>query len=109
MSVVTLIIDSVLLLGIIGVSLYGAARLPAGAQLPMHFGPGGFGNWIPKNVALLLWPATAVVLYAILVLTARSQQASGSNGLSFGLTAALALILVNYVGAIWAAISRGRM
>jgi hypothetical protein len=38
MSIVTLIIDSVLLFG---VSVYGARVLPAGAQLPVHFGPGG--------------------------------------------------------------------
>ena len=48
MSVVTLVIDSVLLLGIIGVSLRGAAILPAGAQLPMHFGP-----------ARVRWPASS--------------------------------------------------
>ena len=41
MSVATLIIDSALLLGIVGVSLYGRATLPAGARLPLHFGPAG--------------------------------------------------------------------
>jgi hypothetical protein len=106
MSHVTLIIDSILLLGIIGLSLYGGARLPAGAELPMHFGPAGYGRWVPKNVALVLWPAIAAAIYVVLALSARSQQASGSHSLSFGLTVALALMLVNHAGALWIAISR---
>jgi len=30
------------LLGMIGVSLYGAATLPAEQQVPIHFGPGSY-------------------------------------------------------------------
>jgi hypothetical protein len=106
MSLTTLIIDSVLLLGIIGVSCYGAAILPARARLPMHFGPGGYGNWVPKNVGLLLWTVISVVIYVILAVTARGQQASGGHGLSIGLTIALAAMLVNNVVAIRIALAR---
>ncbi len=108
MSVVTLTIDSVLLLGIIGVSLRGAAILPAGAQLPMHFGPGGYTNWRPKNVGLVMCPAVGVVVFVILVTTARNQQANSGHGLPLpiGLTVALAILLANQVGAIRAALKR---
>ena len=108
MSVATLIIDSALLLGIVGVSLYGRATLPAGARLPLHFGPAGYTNWQQKTIALVLWPATAVVLYVVLVVGSRSQHDAAGRGLSLpiGLTIALALILVNYVGAVRAALNR---
>lgn len=108
MNVATLIIDSALLLGIVGVSLYGRATLPAGAQLPLHFGPAGYTNWQQKSIALVLWPATAVVVYVVLIVTSRSQHGAGSHGLSLpiGLTIALAVILVNYAGAVRAAVGR---
>jgi hypothetical protein len=82
--------------------------LPAGAQLPMHFGPAGYTNWAPRNVGLLTWPALGAVVYVILVLQARSHQAAGGHGLSLpvGLTLALVLMLVNHVGALRAAVNR---
>jgi hypothetical protein len=49
MSVVLLVIDGVLLVGIVGVSLYGASRLPAGARLPLHFGPPGTPTGSPRS------------------------------------------------------------
>jgi hypothetical protein len=109
MNLAALIIDSVLLLGIVCASVYGAVILPAGAQLPMHLGPGGYTNWMPKNVALLAWPALGVALFVILAATGRSHQAHGGQGhpLPVILTAALALMLVNHVGALRAAVSRG--
>jgi hypothetical protein len=111
MNVATLIISAALLLGIVGVSVYGAAALPAGAQLPLHFGPAGYTNWQQKTFGLVLWPATAVVVYVVLIVSGRNQHDTGSHGLSLpvGLTIALALILVNYVGAARAALSRSRV
>jgi hypothetical protein len=105
-SLITLIIDGVLLLGTVSVSLYGATALPATAQWPLHLGPGGYGNWVPRNVGLLMGPAFATVIFAILVITARSQQADGGSGLPGGLTAALVIMLANQVGALRAALSR---
>ena len=52
MSLTALIIGGALLLAMICVSLYGAAALPPGAQLPVHFGPGGYNRWVAKNTGL---------------------------------------------------------
>jgi hypothetical protein len=108
MTIATVIIDSALLLGIVGVSLCGAATLPAGAQLPLHFGPAGYTNWQQKAVALVLWPVTAVVVDVVLIVSSHGQHDTASHGLSLpvGLTIALAVILINYVGAVRAAVAR---
>jgi hypothetical protein len=100
MSPITFIVLSVLLLGTVGVSLYGAAVLPPTAQWPLHLGPAGYGNWVPRNVGLLMGPAVAAVLYVILLVTARS------SGLPTGLAIALALMLANQIGALKAALTR---
>jgi hypothetical protein len=65
MSVALLVIDSLLLLGMVGVSLYGASALPPGARVPVHFGPGAYNNWVPKSVGLLLWPLGGGVVYVM--------------------------------------------
>ena len=106
MSVAPLAIDSVLLLGMIGVSVYGASALPPGAKVPMHFRPGAYNNWVPKSAGLALWPVGGAAIYLILALHARGQQANGGSGLPVGLTIALAVILVTQVGALKAALSR---
>jgi hypothetical protein len=101
-----LILDGVLLAAIICVSLYGAATLPAGARVPVHFGSiGAYNHWIPKNIALVMWPAAAVLVYVILIVTTR-PAASGS-GPSTGLTIALVVMLVTHSGALRIAKSRG--
>jgi hypothetical protein len=106
-SVALLVIDSLLLLGMVGVSLYGASALPPGARVPIHFGPGAYNNWVPKNLGLLLWPVGGAVVYVILALNARSQQADGGSGLPAGLTIALVVMLVTEVGALRVALRRG--
>lgn len=106
MNLITFIAESILLVGTIGVSLYGATVLPPTAQWPLHLGPGGYGNWVPRNVGLLMGPAIATVLYVILVVTARSQQTDGASGLPTGLTIALAVMLANQFGALKAALTR---
>jgi hypothetical protein len=107
MSVALLVIDSLLLLGMVGVSLYGASALPPGARVPIHFGPGAYNNWVPKSVGLLLWPLGGGVVYVILAVNARSQQADGGSGLPAGLTIALVVMLATEVGALRVALSRG--
>jgi hypothetical protein len=107
MSVALLVIDSLLLLGMVGVSLYGASALPPGARVPIHFGPGAYNNWVPKSVGLLLWPLGGGVVYVILAVHARSQQADGGSGLPAGLTIALVVMLATEVGALRVALSRG--
>ena len=109
MSVVTLIIDAVLLLGIVGTSLFGATHLPAGARMPTHLGPGGYGNWQPKSFALAAYPVIGTGIFVYLAVTARSHQHSGDGGLPIGLTIALAAILASQIGALRAALrSSGR-
>ena len=108
MNAVTLAIGGVLLLGIICVSVYGAKILPAGAQLPLHFGPAGYTRWAPKNIGLLAWPAIGVVAYVILIIQPGGHHAAGGHGLPLrvGLTIALALMLVSHVGALRVAVNR---
>ena len=109
MSVLTLIIDAVLLIGIVGVSLYGATHLPAGARMPTHLGPGGYGNWQPKGFALVTYPLVGTGIFVYLAVTAKSHQQSGNTGLPIGLTIALAAILASQAGALRAALtSSGR-
>ena len=106
MSPVTLIIDGALLLAIIGVSLYGAATLPPGAQVPVHFGPAGYNRWLPKKAGLALWPALGAVVYAIIVATAGDKGTHGSP--ATGLTIALAVIMATQIGALAVALTRSR-
>jgi hypothetical protein len=106
MNLIAFIVESILLLGTVGVSLYGATVLPPTAQWPLHLGPGGYGNWVPRNIGLLLGPGIAAVIFVILIITAHSQQTDGSSGLPTGLTIALALMLANQIGALRAAQTR---
>jgi hypothetical protein len=105
----TLIIDTVLLLAIVGVSVYGAVTLPNDAELPLHLGPAGYTNWQRKNFALVLWPALAVAVYLILVVSGHGQQGTSGRGLPLpiGLTVVLAIMLASHVGALNVAIRRG--
>ena len=107
MNLTMLIIDSLLLLGIVCVSLYGASALPPGAKVPIHFGPASYNNWVPKNVGLIMWPAAGAVVYAILLVTARREQATGGgSGAAIGLTVALVFALITQVGALRVARNR---
>jgi hypothetical protein len=109
MNTAVLIIDSLLLLGILCVSIYGASALPAGARVPIHFGPSLFNNWVPKNVALVMWPIGGVVAYVISIAVARNQQAQGggSSAATIVPTVLLAVILVTHVVALRISLARG--
>ncbi|HEY1920081.1 MAG TPA: hypothetical protein VGH27_31300 [Streptosporangiaceae bacterium] len=106
MSPIALIIGGVLLLAIVGVSLYGAATLPPGAQVPIHFGPGGYNRSLPKKAGLALWPSLAAVVYVIVVTTAGDKGIHGSP--ATGLMIGLGVILVTQVGALVVAVRGGR-
>jgi hypothetical protein len=108
MSLTALIIGGALLLAMICVSLYGAAALPPGAQMPVHFGPAGYNRWVPKNTGLVLYPALGVVAYAIIVVTVRDHQTHGGLGPAVGLSVALGIMLVAQVGALTVALTRNR-
>jgi hypothetical protein len=104
MSSTTLIIDGAALLAMIGVSLYGRVSLPAGAQMPVHFGPGGYNRWVSKGVGLTLWPAIGVLIYVIMIATSRGPGTHGSP--ATGLTIVLGVILVTQIGALAVALRR---
>jgi hypothetical protein len=103
MSVAILIIDAVLLIGIIGVSVYGARTLPPDARLPLHFGPAGYTNWQPKNFALVLWPVIGIVVYIALVVTTHRQHSGHGLPVPVVLTALLVIMLGSHAGALQAA------
>ena len=106
MTLWTIIAASVLLVAIVCLSLHGASVLPEDAELPMHFGLGGYTNWRPRTVVLWTWPAISAVLYVLAVAGSRGQ--AGGGGLSFpiGLAVAIGVLLVNEAGALLAALRR---
>jgi hypothetical protein len=106
MSPITLITDGVLLFAIIGISLYGGATLPPGAQVPVHFGPGGYNRWLPKKTGLAMWPALGAVVCVIIVVTAHDKGIHGSPAV--GLTVALVVIMATQIGALVVALTRVR-
>ena len=108
MSLTALVIGGALLLAMICVSLYGAAVLPPGAQIPSHFGPSGYNRWVSKNTGLFLHPAVGAVVYAIIVVNVREHQAHGGLGATAGLSIALGVMLISEIGALAAAIGRSR-
>jgi hypothetical protein len=103
---IALIAGGVLLLAIIGASLYGAATLPPGAQVPLHFGPAGYNRWLPKNVGLVIWPALGAAVYVIVVVTGRAKFVHGSPAV--GLIVALGVILATQIGSLAVALTRSR-
>ncbi len=62
---VSLIISGLLVVCMIGTSVYGARVLPADARIPLHYGFGSYGSFAPKTVGLILWPAVGAVIYVI--------------------------------------------
>jgi hypothetical protein len=108
MNLITLAIDGVLLFGIICVSVYGAAILPAGARVPLHLGPGGYTNWVPRSFGLVTWSVIGAVVFVIVIVQTRSHHAAGGHGPPAGviLSLVLALVLANHVGAVRAAVNR---
>jgi hypothetical protein len=108
MSLTTLITGGALLLAMICVSLVGAVVLPAGAQMPVHFGPGGYNRWVSKNTGLVLHPAFGAVVYAIIVVTVHDHQTHGRLGPAAGLSIALGVVLIAQIGALAVALGRSR-
>lgn len=106
MSPTALIIGGVLLLATVGVSLFGAATLPPGARVPVHVGPGGYNQWLPKKVGLAIWPALGAVVYVVMLVIGHHKGVHGSP--SVGLIIALAVITAAQIGALTVARTRGQ-
>jgi hypothetical protein len=108
MSATALVIDGVLELAMVCVSLYGATALPPGARMPIHFGPAGYNQWVPKKVGLVLWPGLGVVISVIIVVSVRDHNTHGSLGPVAGLSIALGIMLVTQIGALVVALNGNR-
>jgi amino acid transporter len=99
------VVDAVLVVAMVGLSGYGALRLPPDAQVPVHFGPWSSHTAVPKTPGLVLWVAVGLVTYlAAGILGARGADASARAGL----TLALATILVTQAVAVGLAVAHSR-
>jgi len=91
LSIDTLVVGGLVLLAMVGISVYGWRTLPPDARVPLHRGPGGFGNWQPKALALITYPVGGAVVFAI-ALTATFSAISRKPAL--GLIAPLAFLAI---------------
>jgi len=103
---VSLVIGGLLVLAMVGVSLYGARSLPPDARIPIHYGLGTYNNFASKTVGLVMWPAAGAIAYGIFagVQAGAIKPNHGSSGpAGVILPVVLAVILVAQVGALRAA------
>ena len=91
------------LLAMVGISVYGWRTLPPDARVPLHRGPGGFGNWQPKALALITYPVGGAVVFAI-VLTATTHGKSGKTPLEAIAPLAILVIFFTQYFAVMAAV-----
>lgn len=91
-----------LLLAMVGVSVYGAASLPATARVPIHLGIGGYHNWVAKWIGLILWPGIGIGLDALLHAFSAADT-GGESAMKVILPIALAVLLITQIGALRAA------
>jgi hypothetical protein len=89
LTIDTLVVGVLVLLAMVGISVYGWRKLPPDARVPVHRGPGGWGNWQPKARALITYPVGGAVVFAV-VLTATSSAKSSA----LELIAPLALLVI---------------
>jgi hypothetical protein len=62
---VSLVVGGLLVLAMVGVSLYGARSLPSDVRIPLHYGLGTYNNFASKTVGLIIWPVGGAVIYGI--------------------------------------------
>jgi hypothetical protein len=97
---------SVLLVVMLGVSVYAAVTLPLGAQVPVRRGLGGYSNWQPKRVALALWSGSVVVIYVAILAMVVAAGWNGRIWPALTLPVAQLVLIFNQMGAVRAARSR---
>jgi hypothetical protein len=95
----------VVVLAMVGMSLWGAKVLPSGALIPLHLGVGGYGNWRPKVISLVAYPAIGLLVTGIAVAT----RSSGSTDKPVIVPFALVILAFAQYKAISVAISRSRL
>jgi hypothetical protein len=89
MRIDALVVGVLVLLAMVGISVYGWRKLPPDARVPVHRGPGGWGNWQPRARGLITYPVGGAVVFAV-VLTATSSAKSSA----LELIAPLALLVI---------------
>jgi hypothetical protein len=99
---VSLIISGLLVVCMIGTSVYGARVLPADARVPLHYGFGSYGSYVPKTAGLILWPVAGAIVYLIFLgidlHAIRPNHPSGSAPVILPIL--LAVLVLAHVGAI---------
>jgi hypothetical protein len=106
MTIGIVVAGVVVLLAMVGISAYGWVSLPSDARIPLHRGPGGWGNWQPKVTALITYPIGAAVVFAIVVI-ATSSGKSGKTAAGIIAPLAVLVIAVTEYLAVRAAIRNG--
>jgi len=96
--------SGIVVLALVAISIYGARTLPPGSMVPVHHGIGGWNNWQPKKLALIIWPATGVLVFGILIAASSSASSSGKTTPAVIAPIVLLVIAFSYYGAIRAAI-----
>jgi hypothetical protein len=98
----SLAISGVLVLVMIGVSLYGARHLPPDVRIPIHFGLGAYNNFVSRNLGLVMWPAAGVLILGIFagVQAGAVKPNHGGGAAPVLIPIALAVVLFTQVGAI---------
>jgi hypothetical protein len=97
-----MIVAGVVVLAMVGISLWGAVTLPPSARVPMHYGIGGYRNWRPKMIALIAYPAIGLVVCGIIY----ASQSSGKPTATVIAPIALLIMAFTQYRAIVAAIRR---
>jgi hypothetical protein len=90
MMVAALAGGGVLLLVMAALSWHGAVTLPAGARVPVHWGF-GWNNWVPKRLALAVWPGAGALIYGLL---AGVAVADSSRGAQAGLVPVVLMVVI---------------
>ena len=62
MTTAAIVIGALLLLAMVGISVYGAITLPSDARIPLHYGIGSYGNFASKTVLVVALEYGAISL-----------------------------------------------
>jgi hypothetical protein len=101
--IAVLVVGGLVLLAMIGVSVYGWVTLPADARVPIHFGA-GYNNFVSKGLGLVVHPAAGAVLLVVSIVTTHNAAKAASAVYIFPVI--MCVLLIVQVGAIKVARSR---
>lgn len=104
MDVGLVVAGVIVVLAMVGISVYGARVLPPGSQVPLHHGIGGYNNWQPKTTALIAYPVLGAVVYAIMLVATSGASSSGKTETAVIAPIVTVIVAVSEYGAVRAAI-----